>query len=274
MNRAAYVIDSTVSSFPFWDNQPHFYTDLDRLFVQHDLVRLHQAVAKCIADQLPGRELIRWLDVGSGDGSTLGNVLKQFISLRTDVRVQLDCIEPSRAALNLLPPNVIIPKVALQEMHEGPISTAKLLETHDVVTCIHTSYYFGQSEANHKVAWAQIADTLVPGGIAVSCVLPEISPFFELAAPTRYSSYGKEESVKLYMSSLFKGISSAPLPMRIPTELLFDDSSNLKLFYEFLHHQNKIPDAQEVYELRRKLRMMFDGSAFIDMLDKLVIGVM
>lgn len=266
-------LTSDILNFPFWETDPSFYSRLDNLFIKSDLVRVHLEIAAAIARVHPCGSEISWLDIGSGDGTTICNILNCQISSELS-NIKLDCVEPSKAAGSLLTRNLASLGIQVNQLHQKPVSEAIFSQSYDIITCLHTSYYFGFTEHQHDKTWSRLSDSLSERGILVVCVLPESSPFFALASPAHFSDFGKAQKVGESLRRHFRRVESKTLSVRIPTNVfdIVNAHRNLISFYEFLHHVDTEPTPEQLDELRDRLRAYHTNSRFIDMCDELIIA--
>lgn len=262
-----------VSEFPFWEHSEFLYSDLDRLFVRDDLIAVHCALAQQIAACGVQGKPVRWLDVGSGDGSTIAGIAR-FLS-RSDHRgVLLDCVEPYDAAISQLRANLRQSNVVLGNIVQAHIADAILPRRYDIITCIHSSYYFGVTPEEYILTWLRLKSQLDMLGVIAVLALPSSSPFFRLAAPTEYCGHGKAEMVSYALAELFGSVEVKRLRVRIPTRQFTIQSSqdSLRQLYAFLHHTS-IDIGSKATELLRAHACELGGdSKVIDMNDDLIVA--
>ena len=145
--------------------------------------------ARAVAPRGKRASVIQWLDIGSGDGTTIHDLLRRFHEIAID-EIELDCIEPDSRARELLKWRLggRARNVWGVKAHELAVG-----RRYDLITCIHSSYYFGVSEEHHLTVWRTLLGSLTEKGILIVVALPASSPLFDLASPVSYQECSKAD---------------------------------------------------------------------------------
>jgi len=249
-----------IQEFPFWDSHEYSYSELDRLFVKSDLIGIYSHIVGIIKQELLDIEDISWLDIGSGDGTTIARTVDILLNHSTTHRkVRLDCIEPQKSILPALKRNIQLSRAELRDVVISGAADASLLNKYDVITVIHSSYYFGKTENDFRNTWTKLLHALSPHGIIIVITLPEYSPFFYFAQPSTYISWSKGRAIVSSLCSYLQHLSVHHVSMRLATSNIISDDleqtlRNLTLLYQFAHHDtNKLVTASDLSVLKGQL---------------------
>ncbi|OGG59890.1 hypothetical protein A2765_04915 [Candidatus Kaiserbacteria bacterium RIFCSPHIGHO2_01_FULL_56_24] len=204
--------------YEFWKDHTAYYIGLfTGVLAKKDRLEKRKYFAKEILEA-PSRP-IRWLDVGTGDGSKILDTIRCIKERDYAARIELIAIEPSEYIVAGLKDKLSkIDGVSL-EVRNDKFALEKLKpNTFDCITFFHAAYYLATEEVEFEEIYRRVYEALKPGGVLLVQAVNENGDFQALGHPS-YSIWAQGD----HTFDLLKRISSKAQREDFPTRFDITD---------------------------------------------------
>lgn len=258
-------------SYNFWEIDPEH---LDRLYShveREDLRRVRKEVAKEINYACKGKQNIRWLDIGSGNGVVLAEVLKYIKAKNID----LACVEPDAIATSLLRTKLAGIKKLTLMVHGKEFSPDLIPDSHfNTITLLHSVYFLGRTEEDYRTLFVELLRGLKKNGKIISVSISSKGDFNRLGNP-EYSKLSLGDNLYTFLQQLGYNPTIREFPTRFNVTSFIREpektAEEFRIFYQFV---NQNPTIEWNEQLEENFRMYVkdlaieeDGKLFLDFKD-------
>ncbi len=228
-----------------------------------------------LASEILGVESL--LDVGSGDGHTLWQILSVAANLGGHIK-NVTTLEPSLVALERA--QIRLNRLSLEKSHalNGPFGNAGevLIEQKihfDVLTVIHANYHFGKTLRTVDVERYYFELSLLPR-LAKKVVIMTTSGKSDYYKMLEHDPFGPhvyaESVVEFYQSRGFTvQVIDAQMRFYVAHALLCPDEA--KLLWQFFNDSSRFPSAEELKSFKQKVAQYMDQEGNINFRDKIIV---
>lgn len=166
--------------YEFWKDRSDYYLDL---FDEEQARKDREEKREYLASQIlkVSSRPIRWLDIGTGEGSKIAEIIEHIRRIEPSIRIELTAIEPSKHVIPVLREQLkTIPGVTL-EIKNQEFST-DLLEpvAYDCVSFFHAAYYLGVERDELEGIYKKATCSLQSGGVLLFQAVDEEADFQQL----------------------------------------------------------------------------------------------
>jgi|SRR3989344_666150 len=204
--------------YEFWKDHAAYYIGLfTGALAKKDRLEKRKYFAKEILAS-PSRP-IRWLDIGTGDGSKILDTIRCIKERERAAAIELIAIEPSEYIIAGLKEKLSkIDGVSLEVRNEKFALEKLKPETFDCITFFHAAYYLAAEEVEFEELYLRTWEALKPGGVLLVQAVNENGDFQALGHPS-YSIWAQGE----HTLDLLRRISSHASRQDFPTRFDVSD---------------------------------------------------
>lgn len=270
---------TSLLKYEFWKNKTDFYLDFfSKGFARKDRIEKRKFFAEVISEIQSDK--IRWLDVGTGEGSKLIDIIKFLRKINRRVEIDLVIFEPSKYALPILKRKLSEIKGVNFKIRNEAFSYDSLKnERFDCISFFHSTYYLANSESAFLQLYRKAHRCLNSDGILMVQSVYEKGDFQELGKP-KYSLWAQGE----HIFNLFKRISKKACKKYFPERFEVTDflrQKELKVtrkklvnLYRFTKQLDESEPSDKELELyirdMRKLAKSAGNRSYLDFKDVVV----
>lgn len=224
-------MDNRLLKYEFWKEHTAYYLNLfSGVLSKKDRAKKREYFAQEII-KIFSRP-IRWLDIGTGDGSKIFDIIHHIKECESTATIELIVVEPSKYIITELKEKLSKIEGVSFEIRNEKFSLEMLQpNTFDCVTFFHVAYYLANEQAEFKRIYEHAYNSLRPGGALLIQAVNENSDFQKLGHPS-YSDWALGE----HSFALLKKISPRTTKENFSTRLDITD---------FLTQKDFIPELEE-----------------------------
>lgn len=268
-------------TYEFWDTPASYSSLFDNPLAESDREAKRRYFGKELL--LSHARPIKWMDIGSGDGAKLADVVTSIRNLEPTTEIVLSAIEASAfGAKNISDRFRRDDHLALRVFNEKFDAKRLPINSFDAITFFHSSYYLAVREPEFQKVYSKCYAALRRGGVLIIQSVDEHADFQKLGNPP-YSEWAQGEHSYELLSRLNPHVLRHDFPTRIDvSDLLFlslkdlssEQKSRLLLLYRFTTQQDSArPTPEALTSYVQKLRSMArkdNGRYVLDFSDVIV----
>ncbi|MFA5879884.1 MAG: methyltransferase domain-containing protein [Candidatus Margulisiibacteriota bacterium] len=262
--------------YEFWDQEQNYYQKFFGLIFPNDLNTIRSAIAKKINDIK--KEELNWLDIGTGDGWTLSNILDRV----PNKKINLFIIEPSEFTVDTLKKRLESYKNVTFNIITKKFDSELIKDkVFDCATIMHACYYLADHKEEYQAIYQDIYKSLNKNGFLLIQNIADDSDF-QVLGNKPYVNWALGDTTFNYLQELWgSNVDFEKYPIRFEVTEYLDELSK-KIQIELVHldrfvcqKDKAILSFQQIKHFQDQVKALaiFDqGKSYLDFKDCLVIA--
>lgn len=244
--------------FPFfaaeWARQ--IYKKFEHRSNRRDWFTILAGMASVVAEHGPRKGAFEWLDIGAGEcHSTIQqlSVIRKATKQKVVLDIDIDVLEPSSYSLAqcLLRLHSIKKDIVFRNFFKAGWHEAKLPFRYDLISAVHSAYYFTPTEKDFRQVLRKIWFKLKKGGIAQLLILPSYSAFYRVIGWNYFGNWVYAENILRTLREMGFKPKTKEFSMKLNIDDVFRNRAALYEFWLFM--MNKRTGSLNASERKRFL---------------------